>query len=119
MFERLESRRLFAGVVTTFSGGLLTITGGSKHDIIVVNENAGNVHVEVNYQPAADYTGVTGIVVKGGGAGDDIYHTGNTLHPKIYGNSGNDQLSVADYGTASSYVDGGAGDDTITLIHGN
>jgi hypothetical protein len=141
MFEKLESRRLLSVVkpTVTFSSGVLTITGGSKADKIVVDEYATNgtsstVHVEIetptqnfffysgtpkpdgyNAGPATDYTGVTKITINAKGGQDRIFHTGIRINPTIKGSGGDDFFSVYDIGTGSSYVDGGGGNDTIDV----
>jgi Ca2+-binding RTX toxin-like protein len=141
MFEALESRRMLSTVkaTVTFSSGVLTITGGSQADKIVVNEYATNgtsstVHVEIetpsqnfffysgspkpdgyNAGPSTDYMGVTKIVVNAKGGQDRIFHTGIRINPTIKGSGGDDFFSVYDIGSGSSYIDAGGGNDTVAV----
>jgi Ca2+-binding RTX toxin-like protein len=126
--EGLETRRMFALPTITYSSGVLTVKGGSQSDIITVSEQATTsttsaVHLEVstpyrNFYFTQDYTGVKAINLYANGKLDQIFHTGNQIHPKIYGGGGIDEIAISDIGTGSSYVDAGSGDDSVTLISG-
>jgi len=128
MFEKLETRRLFALPSATLSSGNLVIKGGSQADTISVGENTSTpganpstVHVELteaahNFYVTYDFVGVKGITINAGGGADTIFHTGDRIHPSILGSGGNDSISVTDTGMASSYVDAGKGNDRVTVI---
>src|SRR5438128_581132 len=113
MFEKLESRQLLSGGVTvSVSGSVMTVTGGSKADIITVNESGGNANF-YDGQTGATFSasGITAINISGNGGNDQIFYTGNSVGANIHGNAGDDGLSVNDTGTGSTTVNGDAGND--------
>ena len=134
MFESLETRRLLA-VNVDATGGVLTITGDKADNIINVTENLGAVHVETSSLPEGtiteqDFTGITAIKIIGAAGDDQIFYTGNSVGADIQGDNvsgnggdaggkGQDVISVDDEGTGSSTVNGGIGDDVITVLRGN
>jgi len=130
MFESLETRRLLA-VNVAQSGTVITITGDKADNTINVVENAGAVHVETdNAVNQYDFVGVTAIKIIGGAGDDVIFYTGNSIGADIQGDNvsgnggdaggkGSDNISVDDEGTGSSTVNGGIGNDVITVIRGN
>jgi hypothetical protein len=143
MIESLEMRKLMAATV---SGSTLTVNGTSGNDQLVVRENNGAVHVEVN-GTITDYTGITAININGLNGGDNIFFTGNSVGANIHGDSGGgktggshgsgsgsggtaggtgrgsgagaDFIVVTDEGTGASIVDGDGGNDDITIVAGN
>jgi hypothetical protein len=143
MIESLEMRKLMAATV---SGSTLTVNGTSGNDQIVVRENNGAVHVEVN-GVITDVSGITAINVNGLNGGDNIFFTGNSVGANIHGDSGSgktggshgsgsgsggtgggtgagsgagaDFIVVTDEGTGASIVDGDGGNDDITVIAAN
>jgi hypothetical protein len=92
MIESLEGRKLLAATVSA-SGGVLTINGDGKVDVINVIETGGSVHVETSNPGGPltqrDFTGITAIRINGRGAGDTIFYTGNSIGAQIHGDSAN------------------------------
>ena len=121
MLESLESRRLFSATVTLSDAGALQVVGSGGNDTLVVGENHGAVHVDVNNGTQTfDFVGVTSVYINGGGGTDTIQFNGNSIGAQIDGSGGNqDSITVDDRGTGSSNVLGGGGTDVITVIHSN
>jgi hypothetical protein len=125
MLESLESRRLCAAAVTVSqSGGLLTIKGGTKADIINVFERTDSAAGTVTFEnqvagTSQTFVGVTTVKVTGNKGNDQIFMAGSTVAFNANGDAGNDFLVISDLGTASSLVRGGDGDDDITINNAN
>src|SRR6185312_12664556 len=67
------------GITSTFSGGILTISGDSAADVIKVYraDNAGSdYYYTANGVASATFSGVTSIVVNGGDGDDTIDASG-------------------------------------------
>ena len=94
MIELLETRRLLAFTVTQGSPGFYEVTCDAADDVVTISVDQGGHSISVN--------GV-------------IY--GNASFVTIYGNGGNDQISVSATGAGSIGVSiqGGDGDDVLAL----
>src|SRR6266516_2873554 len=120
MFPAAGLRPNSEPVAVSVSGGVMTVTGGSQADIITVRENAGNADFYDGKTGATfSASGITAINISGGGKNDQIFYTGNTVGANVHGDGGDDSLSVNDTGTGSTTVSGDAGNDNITVLHGN
>ena len=125
-FEKLENRRVFAGVTFSFSGGYATVTGTSSGETIEVRDNSGNLGLQVNGSPVAipvvSTASTIGVVIYGG-EGNDTLILNNNLGAKfgfLYGQVGDDSLNGGlgldrlYGGTGLDSFDGGAaGQDNI------
>jgi Ca2+-binding RTX toxin-like protein len=125
-FEKLENRRVFAGVTFSFSGGYATITGTNSGETIEVRDVSGNLGLNVNGSPipipVVSTASTVGVVIYGGD-GNDTLVLNNNLGAKLgflYGQGGDDSLNGGLgldrlYGGAGldSYDGGAAGQDNI------
>jgi len=119
MIEKLETRRLMSGGVNASqSGSSLTVTGGSADSQVSVLENNHTVLVHDNATGVTQtFVGVNSISISGQAKKDTIFYTGNTVGARIDGGGGNDDITIDDTGTGSSYADGNGGDDVLTVLH--
>ena len=94
MIESLERRRLFAVTVTEGAPGFFEVTGDGADDVVTIfiDQSAGTVRVNGDTYP-------------------------NALFVNVYGNGGNDQISVSGTGGTpiGVAVQGGDGDDVLSL----
>jgi hypothetical protein len=126
MFEQLETRRMFAAAL---NAGLLSITGTSTHDTILISLSGDQLSVSENTVVtnfnAADVTTISVLA----GSGNDYVSLGSNLSKPAYirGQNGHDTLRGAGgpdslYGDAgkdiirgfggADYISGGTGNDS-------
>ena len=124
MFEKLESRRLFASAATAgVVGDVLTVTGGSKsiENVVIGEQLGGTTTVTVN--GSLLYTGQANVdfkhvaVFSKGGGNERVDATLNDVDLFVTMGGGNDQINIGGHGAAS--VDGQGGKDVITVQYGN
>src|SRR5688572_16817145 len=117
MFERLESRRLFAAAVVD---EVLRIDGTPLADDIKTRYNLGGGEIVAitiitnGVEETFDTVSFNGIVVSGGGGNDRINLSTVAGNATILGGNGNDRL-VAGLGIEAV---GGAGNDRIYATDG-
>jgi Ca2+-binding RTX toxin-like protein len=122
LVEGLESRRLFAAVMSLAEDGVLTITLNPGPDRVRVLQHPGSTMVDVivRREPFRQFDGVTAVHINGLGGPDVMYLGGNMTIPAVMdggpgrdvlmGAMGNDRL---DGGVGNDYIDGGPGDDVL------
>ncbi len=116
-----QSNATHAGSARGTAGG----SGGSGQSVgcddqIQVIEDNGSVRVIDTFNNTdVTYTGVTKLNINLGGGNDTLLYNGNSIDAQISGGDGADFISVEDSGTANSNVQGGDDNDVITLVHAN
>jgi len=124
MFEKLESRRLFASAATVgVVGDVLTVTGGSKsiENVVIGEQTGGTTTVTIN--GVLRYTGQANVdfnhvaVFSKGGGNERLDATLDTVDLFVTMGGGNDTINIGGHGAAS--VDGQGGKDIITVQFGN
>jgi Ca2+-binding RTX toxin-like protein len=133
--ELLERRRLFALTITT-TGGVLSVTGTSAAENILVYKSNLNTDIYVDLNGGTGSGGTTygpysaslitgGQVWVYGGDGNDIitlYRGGNfnlQYAGRLYGQGGSDDLSGGSLGDVLYGGDGGSPNDTLRGFEGN
>lgn len=127
IIESLELRRLLSAALSFASetGGLLTVTGNSKANHIVLNLVGDTVVVQLDSQKQTFFAGDVQEVQVSGVGGDDWIAMNLSSPATIIGGSGNDTLGGG--GSADSLegdggndsMNGGAGNDLIDGNSGN
>ena len=113
LVERLEFRRLFnASVIQTYPGFYEIDADAQTTNINVnVDQNSGTFSLD-----GTTYANVQHIVINGNDAGDTISVNSNNeygwIAANINGGAGNDTITL---NALSGVIHGGAGDDTLTL----
>jgi hypothetical protein len=121
-------------ITTSFSSGLLTITGTSRRDPIKAGfDGSNNVTLNgVAISPALSAASVTGISITGGDGADSIDlsgvsgapFTGLNGHVTVYGGNGDDTITgsafndVLSPGPGNDSITGGEGQDTLLADSG-
>jgi len=94
--------------------GTLSIHGGNTDNNLTIIENLGHVQITDNTDSStANFNGVTAVSIMGNVGHDTVLYKNNSVGATINGDSGDDYLIVADEGTGSSDVEGGAGNDLV------
>ncbi|RZJ98525.1 MAG: calcium-binding protein, partial [Brevundimonas sp.] len=110
-----------AGIVLTGSGNLVgtngedVITGGAGADVIV--GQAGDDRLDGGDGSDQIYGGIGSDIIHGG-AGADIIEDGAGVGDTLYGDGGDDRITVyrtADHPVSELIVDGGAGNDVLSV----
>src|SRR5436309_16075824 len=107
MFERLESRRLFAVSLTLDNAGVLRITGSAEDENLFVSES---IHAD---DPGAGRQ--FDIVQQINGVGYDLGSVPESMVTRVVldGPGGNDFLSCDTSGSVGADILGGGGNDQI------
>ena len=112
--EPLEPRRLLTAVLTN---GILTITGTSKADLLMVTEDSASVFVNLNSDPAVsfDASQIKSVSIDLAGGNDRTFMQNKGKLPLripalIMGSKGNDTLRG---GQKNDSLFGGSGDDVL------
>ena len=118
MIESLEARRLYARMVVTETGGVLSITGTSREDHIEIGAGKKFITLSLDGATKAISTiGLKAIRISAGASDDIIIVSPNVkIRTSIEGGFGNDQIGG---GGANDTLSGGAGDDSIAGHNGN
>ena len=123
MLESLESRRLLAVTASIDGTGKVTVDAGNANNVIQVLEDNGNVSVYdlavSGDTPVFTATGATAITILGDAKNDLLFYTGNSIGAKIFGLSGNDEITISDNGSGSSWADGEGDSDVLTILKSN
>jgi Ca2+-binding RTX toxin-like protein len=121
MIERLENRRLLS-VTTSFTGGVLTVTGDADaNHIYIFRSGTDNSQLvvrsaDVNIRTVT-YAEVASITVNLLGGADTLATAENVVKPmNVSGGEGDDRLQT---GGGNDTVHGNAGNDTINGSAGN
>jgi Ca2+-binding RTX toxin-like protein len=121
MIERLENRRLLS-VTTSFSGGVLTVTGDADaNNVSIVRGGTENTQLLVRVGDATirtlTYAEVNSITVNLLGGNDTLRTGENVVKPmNVSGGEGADNLQT---GGGNDIVHGNAGNDTLNGSAGN
>src|SRR5215203_4124102 len=118
LLEPIEPRRLFAAVL---SGGVLTITGTERADLIEVDlRDKGELKVEVNnVESSFDYSAITKFVINGLAGNDSIeFNQRNQIlkGAEVRAGDGRDTVEGTD---ARDTIFGGAGNDRLDGRNGS
>src|SRR5207302_6227924 len=118
--EVLERRRLLSATASVVSN-VLTVSGDTATDTIVVQKDGGGTNAQVVVNSSVIFTtalsGLTAISISNAGGNDTLtVHTAITLPATITGGGGADTING---GGGDDSLVGGAGADSITGNDGN
>ena len=115
-FQKLEDRKLLAGVTFNANLGLVGITGTAGNDAIALFDNSGgqSFTVTINNDPSLartfNYADVNNVNISAG-AGDDVINSARVrIGATIFGQNGDDTIYG---GSGDDVIYGGNGEDTI------
>lgn len=113
--ESLESRRLLSVSITVVDG-TMTVQGSGDADNLRIEEVGGNVSVEDDGAFVGAGFGITRLIINGGDGNDTLDYIGNSLGAEIFGDNGDDGITVEDAGAVGSTIRGNNGEDSITIV---